>query len=182
MALFSNEPDNSKAKETIKPVTPPAPPAESLLTPTVRTQETPSRAPGSGAQVAGAGTYLDKDSKISGELFFEGAIRIDGEVDGEIRANDAVIIGETAVVTGQLKAVSVVIMGKVNGELSAARRVEIRSSAEVLCNLSTPTLVVHDGALFEGHCIMSPETKDDRNATPRTPQGNRAVADADKQA
>ena len=63
MALFSKEPDNSKSRETVKPVTPPAPPAAPQPTPTARTQETPSRAPGSGAQVAEAGTYLDKEVK-----------------------------------------------------------------------------------------------------------------------
>jgi cytoskeletal protein CcmA (bactofilin family) len=180
MALFSNEPDNSKSRETVKPVTPPAPLAAVQPAPPVRDQETPLpvRTPGAGAQVKDAGTYLDQGSKISGKLFFEGALRIDGEVDGEISANDAVIIGETAVVTGQLKAASVVIMGKVNGELSGAKRVEIRSSARVVCNLTSPTLVVDDGALFEGHCTMSPEAKEAHQATPRAPEGDRAIHQA----
>jgi len=86
---------------------------------------------GSGAQLADAGTYLDKGRKIRGELFFEGAVRIDGEVDGEISAHDAVIIGETAVVTGQFKAASVVIMGRSMG--SSAPPSVLRSAPRPAC-------------------------------------------------
>ena len=56
-----------------------------------------------------------------GKLFFDGPVRIDGQVDGEICANE-VVIGESAVVTTQLRAASVVIAGKVSGDMSAAKR------------------------------------------------------------
>jgi hypothetical protein len=47
---------------------------------------------------------LDSGSRISGKLFFEGPVRIDGQVDDEIRASDSVVIGEGAIVTAPLKA------------------------------------------------------------------------------
>jgi len=98
--------------------------------------------------------YLDKGCKISGKLFFEGATRVDGQVDGEIGGNDTVTIGESAVVTAQIRASQVIVAGKVSGDITATKRIEIRPSAKVLGNLSTPVLVVHEGALFEGHCAM----------------------------
>ena len=111
--------------------------------------------------------YLDKGSKVSGKLFFEGPVRIDGQVDGEISAKDTVVIGEGAIVTAQLKAASVVIAGKISGDILASKRVEIRPTAQVSSTLTTPSLVVHDGALFEGHCAMHAETgRDDRKVTP----------------
>ena len=109
--------------------------------------------------------YLDAGSKISGKLSFETAARIDGQVDGEIHAKDSVTIGESAVVEAKIQADSVVVAGKVSGDIVAVHRIEIRPSAKVLGNITAPTLVIHEGALFEGHCAMAPESYDDRKVT-----------------
>jgi len=109
--------------------------------------------------------YLDAGSRISGKLSFETAARIDGQVDGEINAKDSVMIGESAVVAAQIKADSVIVAGKVSGDIVAIRRIEIRPSAKVLGNITAPTLVINEGALFEGHCAMQAEAHDDRKVT-----------------
>jgi len=186
MALFSKEPENnpkSAVRPTMpwaSPLTPPAPaqpPSQEPVAPRpVLAAPTPAPAP------ADARAYLDKGSKISGKLFFEGPVRIDGQVDGEISANDAVLIGEGAIVTAQLKAASLVIAGKISGDILASKRIEIRPTAKVFGNLTTPVLVVHDGALFEGHCTMHPEAKaevrDDRKVTPIVAKEERVVPQA----
>jgi cytoskeletal protein CcmA (bactofilin family) len=167
MALFSKEPDIPKAKEAAKPLASPAAPTAAPVAPVETAHARAAYAPQAAPAAAGeARAYLDKGSKISGKLFFEGPVRIDGQVDGEISANDAVMIGESAVVTAQVKAASVVIAGKVSGDIIASKRVEIRPTARVFGNLTTPVLVVHDGALFEGHCAMNPEVKEERKVTP----------------
>jgi len=109
--------------------------------------------------------YLDAGSRISGKLSFETPARIDGQVDGEINAKDSLTIGESAVVAAQIKADSVVVAGKVSGDIVAIRRIEIRPSAKVLGNITAPTLVINEGALFEGHCAMQSEGHDDRKVT-----------------
>jgi cytoskeletal protein CcmA (bactofilin family) len=145
MALFSKEPKNPKSNQTVKPTM-------GKLFFEAATGE--------------ARAYLGKGSKIMGKLFFEESARIDGQVDGEISANDVVVIGESAVVTALLNAPSVVIAGKFSGDMIAAKRIEIRPTAKVFGNLTTPVLVMHDGALFEGHCRMNAEVKEDRKVTP----------------
>ncbi len=188
MALFSKEPENNP-KSALKPTMPGASP----VTPTAPAQPVsqeaaaprpPIQAPQPAMAAAGdARAYLDKGSKISGKLFFEGPVRIDGQVDGEISANDSVVIGESAVVTAQVKAAAVVIAGKISGDILAAKRIEIRPTAKVFGNLTSPVLVVHDGALFEGHCTMHTETKaearteakDDRKVTPIAPKEERVM-------
>jgi cytoskeletal protein CcmA (bactofilin family) len=186
MALFSKEPENNP-KSAVRPTMPSASP----LTPPAPAQA-PSPEPAAPRPVvaapppmpsaADARAYLDKGSKISGKLFFEGPVRVDGQVDGEISANDAVLIGEGAIVTAQLKAASVVIAGKISGDILASKRIEIRPTAKVFGNLTTPVLVVHDGALFEGHCTMHPEAKaevrDDRKVTPIVAKEERVVPQA----
>jgi cytoskeletal protein CcmA (bactofilin family) len=184
MALFSKEPENNpKSRDAIKPATPAsAPVAGPPAAPQpAHTEErpvfrTPSLTLQNAAPAPEARAYLDKNSKISGKLFFEGPVRIDGQVDGEISASDAVVIGEGAVITAQVKAASVVIAGKVSGDIIAGKRVEIRPTAKVFGNLTTPVLVVHDGALFEGHCAMNAEVKEDRKVTPIVAKEERVVA------
>jgi len=59
-----------------------------------------------------------------------------------------------------------VVAGKVSGDIIAVQRIEIRPSAKVLGNLTAPVLVVHEGAVFEGHCSMQPEaTREERKVT-----------------
>lgn len=176
MALFTKEPErNVKPDLSIKPqpvaqavpVPPPAAPEGRVVAPRHTTPP-----------ALEARAYLDQGSKVSGKLTFEGPARIDGQIDGEISAKDSVIIGESAVVTAQIKAASVVVAGKVSGDITASQRIEIRPSAKVLGNLTSPVLVVHEGAVFEGHCAMQPEgAREDRKVTV-FPKEERMVAQA----
>ena len=99
-------------------------------------------------------TYMGKGSQITGKLSFDGAVRIEGQVDGEIAAQESIVIGEAAVVKAQMTADCIVITGKVTGDITARRRVEIRAPGKLYGNITTPSLVIHDGVVFEGHCSM----------------------------
>jgi cytoskeletal protein CcmA (bactofilin family) len=127
--------------------------------------------------------YLDSGSKISGKLLFEGPTRIDGQVDGEIAAKENLIIGESAVVTAQIKANAIIVAGKVSGDIIATQRLEIRPSARVIGNLTSPILIVHEGAMFEGHCAMQPEAAREERKVSVFPKEERlAQAAGQKQA
>ena len=181
MALFGKKSGNDpKSNEAVKRTTPWVSPKAARHAETVHYEEVPARmcasAPAGHDVPAGYGrACLDSGSKISGKLFFDGPVRIDGQVDGEIRANDSVVIGEGAIVTAPLKGASVVIAGKVSGDIQASKRIEIRPTAKVFGNLTTPVLVVHDGALFEGHCTMHTEGKEDRDVTPIAGKEERVI-------
>jgi cytoskeletal protein CcmA (bactofilin family) len=101
-----------------------------------------------------AGAYLGEGSKVSGKLNFDGPARIDGHIDGEIIAKDSIMIGESAIVTASIKAASIIVAGKISGDITASQRIELQFSAKVLGNLTSRVLVVHKGAVFEGHCAM----------------------------
>ncbi len=163
MALFNKDQDKNAKAEPSKV----APPAQSLAINSSYATLAPEKAPAASRPTAAyAGAYLDSGAKISGKLNFDGPTRIDGQVDGEISAKDSLTIGESAIVTAQIKAASIVVAGKISGDLIAANRIEIRPSAKVVGNLTAPTLVIHEGAVFEGHCSMSPEgTREERKVT-----------------
>ncbi|HEY9157409.1 polymer-forming cytoskeletal protein [Candidatus Binatus sp.] len=160
MALFTKEPEkNPKIQPAMAPHASSMPPAPATSTSTA----TP-RANGPAASEGRA--YLDRGSKISGKISFEGPARIDGVVDGEINAKDSLMIGESAVVTAQIRAASVSVAGKVSGDIVATQRIEIRPSARVSGNITAPVLSVQEGAQFEGHCSMQPEgIREDRKVT-----------------
>lgn len=117
--------------------------------PTVSEKE---RADGADGEVQ---AYLGKGSRVSGKLNFEGTVRVDGQVEGEISAQDTLIVGERAVITAQINGTTVVIRGKVTGDINARKRVEIRAPGRLFGNIVTPSLVIHDGVIFEGHCSMT---------------------------
>ncbi|MGH7858266.1 MAG: bactofilin family protein [Candidatus Binatia bacterium] len=106
--------------------------------------------------------YLGKGSRVSGKLNFDGTVRVDGHVEGEISAQDTLIVGESAVVTAQINGNTVIIRGKVTGDINARKRVEIRAPGKLYGNIVTPSLVIHEGVVFEGHCSMG--SSDSRSA------------------
>ncbi len=126
--------------------------------------------PDEGAQVS---TSLGKGSQISGTLTFEGAVRINGQVDGDISAQESVVIGESAVVKAQVTADSIIITGKVTGDITARRRVEIQAPGKLYGDITTPSLVIHDGAVFEGRCSMGATTDaQERSKSGMKPSGD----------
>jgi cytoskeletal protein CcmA (bactofilin family) len=170
MALFNKEPEKSpKMQSTTAPQAPSTPPSPAAASSTPATPISSTSAPtatrANGPVSSDARAYLDRGSKISGKLSFDSAAKIDGEVDGEIVAKEALTIGDSAVVTAQIRAASVTISGKVSGDITASQRIEIKPSAKVNGNITAPVLVVHEGALFEGHCSMQPEARDERKLT-----------------
>lgn len=155
MALFGRDDKDAKsdrpqtaptAPEVKLPPPPPLPPRKE---PVMVEREKPEV-----ADAAEPNAYLGKGCKLSGKLAFDGTVRVDGQVEGEIAAQDTLIIGESAVVTAQISGATVIIRGKVTGDINARTRVEIRAPGKLFGNIVTPSLVIHDGVVFEGHCSM----------------------------
>ncbi len=111
-------------------------------------------------------TILGKGSAFDGKLTFEGAVRIDGEFSGEIRTRGTLIIGESAEVKADINAATIVIEGMVKGELTASESIQIHKPARVHGNLTTPSLEIERGSLFEGNCQMGEQDKRPVKAVP----------------
>jgi cytoskeletal protein CcmA (bactofilin family) len=109
---------------------------------------------GQPAEAGGTSAFLGKGSRVTGKLAFEGTVRIEGHVEGEISAQDTLIIGESAVVNAQITGASVVVHGRVTGDVTARKRLEVRAPGKLFGNISTPSLVIHEGVIFEGQCTM----------------------------
>lgn len=164
---FNRQPDNAQQTDSLAtPSSPTQPRSEAAPAPAPAVSAPAVSPNGRAAQEERA--FLDRGSKVSGKISFEGPARIDGQVEGEIAAKDALTISESARITAQIRAASVVVAGNVTGDIIATTRIEIRPSAHVKGNLSSPALVVHEGAVFDGNCSMrSDETREERKAAPK---------------
>jgi len=169
MALFNKEPEKGPKVQPAQPAATPyivPQPSSAATSASASTTVSPARPQLSPQAPAEGRSHLDRGTKISGKLTFDGPARIDGEVDGEIIAKDTLSISESAVVTAQIKTGSIVVAGKVSGDIVSSQRIEIGPLAKVIGNLTAPVLVVHEGALFEGHCSMHPEgAREDHKVT-----------------
>ena len=103
--------------------------------------------------------FLGKNASFEGKMSFEGMARLDGKYDGEIFSGDMLIIGETAIVNAEINVTTLVIDGKVSGNVSATGKIEIHSTGKLYGNITTPILVIEEGGLFDGTCKMEKEVE-----------------------
>ncbi len=96
---------------------------------------------------------ISKGTKISGKLNFRELATIEGEAEGEI-IGDEIVIAPGALVAARIAAVRLTIAGNVTGEIIASERIELLSTARLRCTLTTPSLVLNEGAQFDGDCKM----------------------------
>ena len=120
---------------------------------TLTTQSPTSGEPGAAQPVT---TLLGKGSEFEGKLSFEGTVRVDGKLAGEIFTDDVLIVGEGAEVNAEVTVGSIVIQGTVRGNITAKRSVEIHSPGRVRGNINTPSLFIEKGVFFDGQCQMDP--------------------------
>lgn len=107
-----------------------------------------------GSDGAALTAFLGKGTRITGALVFEGPCRIEGHVEGEVSARDILTVSESAVVNARVSGSTIVILGTVTGDVVAATRLEIRAPGRVIGDVTTPSLVINEGATLEGRCSM----------------------------
>jgi cytoskeletal protein CcmA (bactofilin family) len=101
---------------------------------------------------------LTQDSEIKGTIKFGEAMRMDGNFDGElISDNGELVVGKTGNVKATIKVRSAVIEGRVNGNIKASDKVELKQSAHIFGDLQAKTLVIEEGVVFVGKCNINPE-------------------------
>lgn len=93
---------------------------------------------------------------MRGTLAFQDPVnlRINSECEGRFEVPGRLVIGPEGKLRSHLAGDEIVIEGKVEGEVHARRRLEIRESAVVTGKITAPILVILDGAIVEGEIVM----------------------------
>jgi cytoskeletal protein CcmA (bactofilin family) len=97
-------------------------------------------------------TFLGKGSQFKGIISFEGTIRIDGRLEGEIHTKGTLVVGEHAVIEGDVSADVVISGGRVTGNIVASEKVQLLSTGVVVGTIKAPLLTVEEGVRFMGSC------------------------------
>ncbi len=116
-----------------------------------------------------ATTVIGSDTIITGTIRAEGTVCIDGRVDGDICTDGLLMIGETAVVVGNIYACSVICRGMLVGDIVASEEVELLESASLNGTVRAPVFLVDDGALLTDNVEAAYETEelsDDEDVLP----------------
>ena len=133
------------------------------LTPFGRDRSDESNAPRSAAAAASPGgltAFIDQGSEFEGKLSFRDTVRIDGRFRGEIASENTLIVGESGEIEATIRSNTVAISGSVDGDVHAARKVVLHKTARVTGNVSTPCLIVEEGAVINGTFKMvTPDAK-----------------------
>ncbi len=98
-------------------------------------------------------TFVGNGSFIKGNMKVNGFIRVDGDIDGDLETDGAVIISERARIQGNLTAKSAIIGGIVLGNVSAPESVKLLSTSAVVGDIITHRIQMDDNVIFHGHCI-----------------------------
>ncbi len=99
-------------------------------------------------------TFLGKGVDFKGVIHFDGTVRIDGRLEGEIHTKGTLIVGENAVIKGLIFACSLICSGKINGTINAAEKVELMKPAVLIGDVRSPSISMEPGAHFHGLCDM----------------------------
>ncbi len=97
---------------------------------------------------------MDQGASFEGRLTFEGTVRIGGTYRGEIFTNDTLIIDPGAHVESQIEAETVIISGYVKGNIFARRKVVMHPPAIFVGTVTSPSLRIDEGVVFEGASYM----------------------------
>src|ERR1700689_4719600 len=98
-------------------------------------------------------TVIGAESSFQGTLRSKGSVRIDGKIEGGVSA-EGIILGERGEVQGDISGRTVVVGGKVTGNIHATESLELLTKSQVFGDLHAPQLLIADVAIFEGSFLM----------------------------
>lgn len=102
-------------------------------------------------------SVIGKNITITGDISATEDLVVEGKILGQIQLNESrLTIGEEGYAKSQISAREVVISGRVEGQIVASERVELRSTAQVTGDITAPRLVIHQDAVIKGSVDLSP--------------------------
>lgn len=99
-------------------------------------------------------TFLGKGVDFKGVVSFDGTVRIDGCLEGEIHTKGTLVVGEHAVIKGIITAGTLVSSGKIKAAVTAAEKVQLLKPGILIGEVHTQSFTMEEGAHFQGLCDM----------------------------
>ena len=104
--------------------------------------------------------HIGKSVIIKGELSGSEDLYVDGQVEGSIQLNgNSLTIGPNGQVRADVQAKSIVVQGRIEGNIRASERAELRKSAIATGDITTQRIAIEEGALFKGKLDIQRDEK-----------------------
>lgn len=101
-------------------------------------------------------SVLDTHMSLRGDVETDGALRVDGRMEGTIHRADLVVVGEGASVVGDITAREVIVGGAVTGNIYAAQRTELLSNGIVAGDIRSAAILIQEGGVVQGRLFIHP--------------------------
>jgi cytoskeletal protein CcmA (bactofilin family) len=121
----------------------------------------------SGAMADKIENFVGRSCTVHGDLSAEGAFRVDGTIEGSVESKASVVVGESGAVKGNVKAIDVIVAGKVHGNVVCSGHLDIMSTGAIEGDIDAKSLRVETGGVFAGTSRMGGK-----------PPGEQAAVDA----
>ena len=103
--------------------------------------------------------FVGNGTELTGEANFKGMLRVDGHLSGKVHSDEGTLIVSTnGLIDANVEVAVAQIQGTVNGDIIATKRIELGRVSKVTGNIQTPSLVIEQGAMFEGNCRMTQQS------------------------
>ena len=99
---------------------------------------------------------LTSDVEIKGNLKFSGELTFEGKLEGEITTDGTLNLGDGAVINGNISATNVVVRGKINGNITAKEKIDIKAKTELFGDIRASKLAIEEGVTFVGKTEVNP--------------------------
>ncbi|MCP9440244.1 MAG: polymer-forming cytoskeletal protein [Nitrospira sp.] len=121
--------------------------------------------------------FVGKGVDFKGTITYQGTVRIDGSVEGEIQTDGILLVGEEAVLKAKVTAGTIVCKGKITGDIVAKEKIKLRAPAVITGGVKTPMLSMEEGVTFNGTLEMASVSREmQREPSLRAiPQGEQPI-------
>lgn len=100
-------------------------------------------------------TIVAAGTVITGNIHCQGALKVEGQIDGEVEHARQVMLAREASIRGNVTADEVVVGGVIDGDVTAEERLELQTTAVVNGDIATKSIVVMEGARINGALRMT---------------------------
>jgi cytoskeletal protein CcmA (bactofilin family) len=100
-------------------------------------------------------TLIAKPTRFEGAISGSGEVRIEGAFKGKLDGSSQVVVAQGGEVEAELRAEHITVAGRVRGDLFASVKIELTPSADVQGDITSPRILIREGATFEGQVFMS---------------------------
>jgi len=125
-------------------------------------------------------SVIGPGSIFEGKFYISGSLRIDGKFEGEIKTEDALVVGETGKVKTNIVAKTVVVAGTMIGNIAAENEVRMDKSGKLLGDIQTPVLHLTPGVVAKGEITITGGQKKDVKKVIEESYGGLKLGDKEK--